>query len=145
TTSSTALSGCARPTRTGRMNRFRVLLVLTVLSSPATASAADPAFLPDVAPVLVSRCVSCHNGAKARGDYKLNTFENLIQPGASGANMVVPGKPDESELYKRLVSTDPKERMPPGDDALSAEEIAAVKRWIAVGGKFDGADRAASL
>ena len=127
------------------MNRFRALVVLCALASPAGAFAADPAFLTDVAPVLVSRCASCHNGAKARGDYKLNTFDNLLQPGASGANAVVPGKPDESELYKRLVAENPKERMPPGDDALSADEIAVVKRWIVAGGKFDGTDRAASL
>ncbi len=127
------------------MNRFRVLVVLCALASPASASAADPAFLSDVAPVLVSRCASCHGGVKARGDYKLNTFDNLLQPGASGANVVVPGKPEESELYRRLVSTDPKERMPPGDDALSADEIAAVKRWIATGGTFDGTDRAVAL
>ncbi len=124
--------------------RTSIAIVLIVCTS-APAFAGDPAFLSDVAPVLVSRCVSCHNGAKARGDYKLNTFDNLLQPGASGAAALVPGKPDESELYKRLVSTEPKERMPPGDDALSADEIAAVKRWIAVGGKFDGADRTATL
>ena len=127
------------------MNRLCVLAVLCALASPAGVFAADPAFLPDVAPVLVSRCASCHNGAKARGDYKLNTFDNLLQPGASGANVVVPGKPDESELYKRLISTDSKERMPPGDDALAADEIAAVKQWIAAGGKFDGTDRTAAL
>src|SRR5262245_30304318 len=128
-----------------RVRFLRALGVLCVLALPASASAADPAFLPDVAPVLVSRCASCHNGAKARGDYKLNTFENLLQPGASGANVVVPGKPEESELYRRLVSDNPKERMPPGDDPLSADEIDAVKKWIAAGAKFDGADRAANL
>lgn len=127
------------------MNRLRLLAIVCALASPAGASAADPTFLPDVAPVLVSRCASCHNGAKARGDYKLNTFENLLQPGASGADVVVPGKPEESELYRRLVADNPKERMPPGDDPLSTDEIAAVKKWIASGAKFDGTDRAASL
>lgn len=122
---------------------LRALLVLCALASPASAT--DPAFLPDVAPALVARCASCHNGAKTRGDYKLNTFENLLQPGSSGAAVVVPGKPDESELYKRLVAENPKERMPPGDDPLSADEIAAVKKWIAAGAKFDGTDRAANL
>ena len=100
-----------------------VLLLSLIPAAHARADAADPAFLPDVAPVLISRCGSCHGGTKARGDYKLNTFENLIQSGASGTVVVVPGKPDESELYRRLVSKDPKERMPPGDDPLSADEI----------------------
>jgi WD40 repeat protein/mono/diheme cytochrome c family protein len=127
------------------MNRLRLLAAVCVLAAPAGARAADPEFLSDVAPVLVSRCASCHNGANARGDYKLNTFENLLQPGESGAKVVVAGKPDESELYRRLVANDPQERMPPGDDPLSADEIALIKKWIAAGGTFDGADRTASL
>jgi WD40 repeat protein len=125
------------------MNRIPILIAAFVSVPPARA--ADPAFLPDVAPVLVARCASCHTGAKARGDYKLDTFESLLRPGVSGAEAVVPGKPDESELYRRLVAENPKERMPPNDDPLSAAEIAAVKGWIAAGGKFDGADRTASL
>ncbi len=130
------------------MNRFRLsraLAVLCVFGSPALASAADPAFVSDIAPVLVSRCASCHNGAKARGAYKLDTFANLLQPGTSDAKPVVPGKPEESELYRRLVAENPKERMPPGDDALSADEIAAIKKWIAAGGTFDGTDRTAAI
>ncbi|MCE9566908.1 MAG: PQQ-binding-like beta-propeller repeat protein [Planctomycetes bacterium] len=123
----------------------RLLIALLAMLVPTSVRAADPAFLPDVAPVMVSRCVSCHGGTKARGEYKLNTFENLLKPGASDAKPVVPGKPEESELYRRLVATDPKERMPPGDDPLTAEEIAVVKRWIAAGGKFDGTDPVASL
>jgi len=127
------------------MTRRTLLTSLVVCALAAPARAADPAFLPDVAPALVSRCVSCHGGAKARGDYKLTTFDELVKPGASGATAVVPGKPDESELYRRLVSDDPKERMPPGDDPLPATQIAAVKQWIAAGGKFDGTDRGAAL
>lgn len=123
----------------------RLLLALLAMFVPATVEAADPAFMPEVAPVMVSRCVSCHGGLKARGEYKLNTFDNLLKPGASDAKPVVPGKPEESELYRRLVATDPKERMPPGDDPLTVDEIAAVKAWIAAGGKFDGTDRTASL
>ena len=130
------------------MNRFRLLRALVVLcafATPAPACAADPAFLSDVAPVLVSRCASCHNGAKARSAYKLDTFANLLQPGTSDAKPVVPGKPEESELYRRLVAENPKERMPPGDDALSTNEIAAIKKWIAAGGTFDGSDRTAAI
>ncbi|MBP3958083.1 PQQ-binding-like beta-propeller repeat protein [Gemmata sp. G18] len=119
--------------------------VALIVSFAAPVSAADPAFLSDVAPVLVSRCVSCHGGVKARGAYKLDTFDNLLNPGSSDAKPVVPGKPEESALYQRLIAPDPKERMPPGDDSLSADEIAAVKRWIAAGGTFDGADRAVAL
>jgi WD40 repeat protein len=123
------------------MNR---LIIASALLVASPAHGAEPAFLPDVAPVLVSRCASCHGDVKARGEYRVDTFENLLKPGASDAKPVVPGKPEESELYKRLVATDPKERMPPGDDPLTADEVAAVKKWIVSGGTFDG-NRTAAL
>jgi WD40 repeat protein len=93
---------------------------------------------------MVSRCVSCHGDVKARGEYRLDNFANLLKPGASDTNPIVPGKPEESELYRRLIADNPKLRMPPGDDPLTAEEIAIIKRWIAAGSKFDG-NRTASL
>lgn len=129
------------------MNLLRLILLLIALLAVVLprSGAAEPAFLADVAPTLVSRCLSCHSGTKARGEYKLDTFENLLQPGASSEKVVVPGKPEESELYRRLVSKDPAERMPPGDDALAPDEIAAVKKWIADGGKFDGAARSRTV
>lgn len=122
------------------------VVVLGVLAISAQSGTADETgFMSEVAPTVAARCVSCHSGAKARGDYKLDTFENLLQPGASGAQAIVPGKPEESELYQRLVSMDSASRMPPGDDALTRDEIAAVKRWIAAGGKFDGSERKVAL
>jgi WD40 repeat protein len=119
------------------------LIAIFVLGSHLRA--ADPVFTAEVAPVLVARCESCHSGAKSRGDYKLDTFENLLQPGASGEKAVVPGKPEASELYRRVVSNETGERMPPGDDALTPAEIAALKKWIAAGAKFDGTSRTAAL
>jgi len=134
------------PPGTCFMNHLALSLVVAVVAfAPGAVSGADPAFLPDVAPVLVGRCASCHGGVKARGDYKLHTFGDLLKPGASDAKPIVSGKPLESELYRRLVATDPKERMPPGDDPLSAAEIATVKAWITAGGTFDGKDSSAAL
>ncbi|MFO0821674.1 MAG: c-type cytochrome domain-containing protein [Gemmataceae bacterium] len=116
----------------------RILLIAFAFVAGTPVRAEEPAFLPDVAPVVVSRCVSCHGDVKARGEYRLDNFANLLKPGASDTNPIVPGKPDESELYRRLVLDDPKKRMPPGDDPLTSEEIATIKKWIAAGGKFDG-------
>jgi WD40 repeat protein len=127
-----------------KLMRFTFALALA-LAFGAEASAAEPAFITDVAPTLVARCTACHNGVKARGNYKLDSFENLVQSGSSGAEPIVAGKPQESELYRRLIATDASERMPPGDDPLSPAEIAAIEKWIAKGGTFEGADRKSSL
>ncbi|WP_020468816.1 WD40 domain-containing protein [Zavarzinella formosa] len=120
-------------------------LAIIVASVSAPSLAADKVFSVEIAPVLVSRCISCHAGQKAKGDYRLHTFKNLTEPGNSDSKPIVPGKPEESELYRRLVTAKAAERMPPGDDPLTADEIAAIKSWIIAGGTFDRPDPAAHL
>jgi hypothetical protein len=39
------------------------------------------------------------------------------------------GKPSESPLFKRLISTDEQERMPPKGEALSPEQISKFREW----------------
>ncbi len=45
----------------------------------------------------------------------------------------MPLRPDESELLKRVSAADPDFRMPPKGPALTADEIAKLRRWIAEG------------
>jgi hypothetical protein len=51
----------------------------------------------------------------------------------SGHTPVVPGHPEQSELYRRITNSDIDERMPPAKSGktLSAEEIDLLRRWIA--------------
>ena len=52
----------------------------------------------------------------------------LIEKGS-----VVPGNPDASELYKRLITTDTAKRMPLGQPQLSAQAIDTIRNWILAG------------
>ena len=124
------------------MSRFALLAIFAL--APA-APAADPSFSADVAPILANRCLSCHAGQKARGGYHANTFAELLTAGKSGETPVVPGKPENSELYLRLVDPDPAVRMPPDDTPLSPAEADAVKKWIAAGAKVDGPEKSAPV
>lgn len=124
--------------------------IFVILASCSTAAADDPSFMRDIAPLVTTRCAGCHGDKKAEGDYRLHTFEYLLGAGASGdessgTGAVVPGKPDESEFFKRLVDADPSTRMPQEDEPFSAHEIDLVRRWIAGGAKFDGVDRNTSI
>lgn len=105
-----------------------------------SSHAADVSFSKQIAPLLTEKCVECHREAKAKGSYRLDTFERLGQPGDSEAPALTAGKPEQSELYNLLVAEDEADRMPKKADPLSAEEIALVKRWIAQGARFDGGD-----
>ena len=114
--------------------------IVLVLAGGRLVSATESGFMADVAPILVRRCAGCHGPIKAEGDYRLHTYQYLRLAGASGSAAIVPGKPDESELFKRLVDDDTTTRMPQEDEALSAREVALVRRWITAGAQFDGAD-----
>lgn len=102
-------------------------------------------FMRDVAPILVQRCTACHGDRKDSGDYRAQTFENLMRNGSSDDAPIVPGKPDASLMIKLITAGDPDDRMPQKDDPLSAQQISDIRQWIAEGATFDGADRAASI
>lgn len=120
-----------------------LLLALTACDLPPPGP--PPSFSAEVAPLLDRHCVACHGPDKVRGGYRLDTFAALAQPGKSGAAALVPGQPARSDLYARLVHEDPEERMPYDAPPLAPEEIALIRRWIAAGAPFDGADPRAPL
>ena len=93
-------------------------------------------FAKDVAPILVAKCVSCHDD-NAKGGLRLDTFAGLEKGGASGL-LLVPGNAQNSRLVQKLVTPNAQQRMPKGGAALTANEIQAIGTWVAEGAKFDG-------
>jgi mono/diheme cytochrome c family protein len=106
-------------------------------SGPARA-AVD--FAAEIEPVLVKRCSECHGPDAQKAGLRLDSRAAALHPAKSGARAVVPGKPSESELVKRLESTDPDEWMPPKGPRLTEVETAAIRRWIEEGAVWGGAD-----
>ncbi len=93
-------------------------------------------FSAEVKPLLNRKCLSCHGGVKKKGDYSLLFREEAMGTGASGRPAIVPGDPENSELYRRLVEHDPEERMPYREDPLKEDEISLLKNWIKQGAKW---------
>ena len=122
------------------MSRSRLILpTLLLLQAQAACFAAPVSFTKDLAPILADKCVTCHEEKKAKGRYRVDTFELLGKAGSSDEPSLTPGKPDASTLYTRLTSHDEDERMPQKDDPLPPAQIALFKQWIDEGAKFDGA------
>lgn len=97
----------------------------------------------DIRPILVRSCFVCHGADKAAlaktGNMKLDTFEGATED-RGGYSAIVPGKPDESWIMKRLEPEAPELRMPPpmaDVPPLSKDEIALLRRWIAEGAKYE--------
>ena len=85
--------------------------------------------------VFETKCAECHGPAvrKPKGGFGYVTDLAAL---ATDPALVVPGHPDRSEIYLRLVSDDPEERMPPEKakgGPVTAAEIETVRRWIEAG------------
>jgi len=91
----------------------------------------------DIRPLLNAHCFKCHGGVKEAGDLNLQFRERALKAGESGEIAIVPGQPEKSEFYKRLVTDDTSDRMPKKEAALPPEKIALLKRWIAEGAKWE--------
>lgn len=118
---------------------------VTLAARVAFSAEEDPvSFRTEVAPILLSKCAGCHGRKKSSGNYRVDTYQRLVSSPDEAAS-VVAGKPAESELFRRLITTDDDERMPRKANALPAEEVAILRRWILEGARFDGSDPRASL
>ena len=127
-----------------------IILCFAAVAAPAQDHKPDDAASPvsfseQIAPILAKKCVACHGAEKSKGHFRLDTFELLMKSGESKSAPVLPGHPEQSELYLRLTAEDEDDRMPQKDDPLPAPDIARIERWIKEGAHFDGADSKAPL
>ena len=123
-----------------------VVLAFGVINSFAATAAAEPvSFQRDVASVLLNNCLACHGPKKAEGGYRIDTFERVTAAGDSTQPGFMAKDLEGSEAYRRITSSDAKERMPLEGDPLPAEQVELLKRWIDEGVKFDGPDAKAPL
>ena len=108
------------------------LLCAAVAASPA---AAPVEFNRDIRPILSDNCFACHGHDASHRKAKLRLD---VREAALAKEAFVPGKPEASELVKRLFLTDPDEVMPPPDShkTLSAEQKELLRRWVAEGAKY---------
>lgn len=91
--------------------------------------------------IIEAKCLACH-GAARMSDLDLRERASILKGGKRGAS-VVPGKADESLLYK-AVKRDGEIQMPPGKSTLTAAEVDTLRDWINAGAKWDAAPAAAA-
>ena len=131
------------------MNLMLRLLLTGLLCSaawPLQAAEAPPAaarkidFNREIRPILSETCFTCHGPdekarkAELRLDQKAEAFRDR-----RGSAAVIPGKPEQSELFLRITSTDEVEQMPPADSGkkkLTSAQIETLRLWIAQGAEW---------
>ena len=82
----------------------------------------------DAYAIFEQSCFICHGPAGSFKESLLIDHNTLIQNGT-----VIPGNPNASELYNRLVATDTTKRMPLNQPQLSAQAINTIRNWILAG------------
>ena len=87
-----------------------------------------------IQPILNEKCLNCHNSNRAKNDLVLADYESLMKGGKTRGT-VVPGKANESLLYKyTLLPMSDSLHMPPKEKLqLDREEIRLIGWWINTG------------
>jgi hypothetical protein len=99
-------------------------------------------FARDIQPIMERSCWTCHGASMQLSKLDLRTRESALRGGAHGPALV-PGKADESRMYRAVAHLDAI-KMPMQGEKLKPEEIAAFKTWIDQGARWDAAAPAAA-
>jgi hypothetical protein len=109
---------------------------------PAQCAAPIPQvveFNRDIRPIFSDKCYACHgpDQKKRKADLRLDTEKGAFID-LGGYQSIVPGKPETSEIYRKITSKIITDRMPPrkSGKTLSGREIELIRRWIAQGAKW---------
>lgn len=115
---------------------MRKILTLALGLQGAALVAADRiSFNHDIRPILAGNCYDCHGPDEdtRKAGLRLDTFD-----GATSGGAIVPGKPDASEVLKRLTTTDHDDRMPPAETkrTVTPEQVDKLRAWIRDGAEY---------
>ena len=110
-----------------------------------TQTGSSVTFTDHIRPIFERSCWNCHGEVSQLSGLDLRTREAALEGGARGAALV-PGRAEESRMYRVLAGLDDP-RMPMGGGTLSDAEVAAVRTWIEDGAHWDagGATSAADV
>ena len=111
------------------------LTLICLLPVPQHAAAAEGAvdFAKDIQPIFLNRCIECHGPEKQKGKLRLDIKSEAFKE----ETVIVAGKPDESELYARVIlPADHDDIMPAKGEPLTKAQIDLLKVWIETGAQW---------
>jgi hypothetical protein len=116
---------------------FRYFFILILVAS----AAGEPiGFNSHIRPLLSDHCFACHgfDPSSREAGLRLDAPEGAFADRKSGPG-ITPGDPGKSLIWKRIITDDPDDVMPPADHLLKldAEEKKLIYRWIKEGAKYE--------
>ena len=126
----------------GSYREFLYAIGFAAASLAPTWAEPGPDFSREVRPILAAHCFKCHgqDAGSRKAQLRLDVREVAVEPAKSGAVAIVPGNLSQSELVKRIFSTDEEEVMPPpaAKHPLNAAQQQVLQRWVAAGAVYAG-------
>lgn len=120
--------------------------LLALLGMSLSLRAAEPPlpdriqFNRDVRPILSDTCFHCHGPDKQarKGGFRLDDPSAARLPGDSGETPIIPGRPEASEIIRRVFAEDAAELMPPpqAHKPLTARQKEVLRRWVQQGAVY---------
>lgn len=116
--------------------------LFSLLALPITLQAKEKlSFNRDIRPILSDKCIGCHGpDAKHReAGLRLDLPDAAYAPLTESQGFaIVPGKPEESHVMKRIDSKDPDSIMPPpkSHKTFTKAERDLIERWIREGAEY---------
>lgn len=115
--------------------RCLAAFAVTILQTTVVSAQDDIQFNRDIRPIFMDTCLTCHgpDSAARKADLRMDKRDAAIEHGA-----ISPGKPDESEMIRRILSDDPEEIMPPPElkKPLSPEQKKLLVDWVQSGAEY---------
>ncbi|MBA4150516.1 MAG: DUF1553 domain-containing protein [Verrucomicrobia bacterium] len=122
---------------------FSICFLFLMAASSFAAGKVD--YLKQIKPILSSYCYQCHSETQQKHDLRLDTASFAIKGGQTGP-AIVPGKSEDSLLYKAIMGTAPDlTRMPYKKNPLDESQIALIKRWIDEGATAPADEKAEAV
>ncbi|HEV3444566.1 MAG TPA: PSD1 and planctomycete cytochrome C domain-containing protein, partial [Gemmataceae bacterium] len=114
-------------------------VMLSVTQARAETSATVD-FNRDIRPIFSRNCFPCHgqDAAHRATKMRLDRRESAVKKQKDGNTPIVPGSPQQSELYRRITATNEDERMPPRESGhhLTPAQIETLRCWIGQGAPY---------
>ena len=115
------------------------VVVLSGQVAPVRQARVD--FTTEIRPLLSDRCFRCHgpDAGKRKAKLRLDLAAGALKTLDDGWAVVAPGRPDRSELIRRVfLDADDEDHMPPAEShlTLTGAEKALLRRWVEEGADY---------
>src|SRR5881397_588666 len=112
------------------MTKLNLILASIVARPGAVPSDTKVDFIKDIQPILQKSCIECHGPDKQKAKLRLDSKEAALKGGKDG-EVIMPGKADKSELYRRItLPPDNDEVMPNKGEPLTKAQTDLIRDWI---------------